>query len=264
MDKKDLLEQKESELHAAGQAVQDMQLKVESKLNELIKSMDSDAMVVRTHVRRPWSSKHLDDEWEVDCTIGFPGKEGRQLDFGSTIDVELFTSKLEVNVGTCGSYDNTDIYQVRRVHLLSKMWNAESTLLKELSGVVEIELVKEYEHLFSERDQIKREIREAEDAAERASLLEQLSKAKYIYGVRQHYNYETKKYENSLGSVRKIIKITDKTVITNDCNDAGESYYPGSSNNWEKLGFIIGSLKAGTIYLSDSVGRNGELIGVSE
>lgn len=263
MDKKDLLEQKESELHSAGQAVQSMQLRVEAKLNELIKSMDPDAIVVRTHVRKPWSSKHLNDEWEVDCTIGFPGKEDRQLDFGSSIDTNFFTSNLEVNVGTCGSYDNTDIYQVRRVHLLSNMWNAESNLLKELSGVVEIELVKEYERIFSERDQIQKEIREAEDAAERASLLEQLSKAKYIYNIRRNYNWDTKKYEHHLGSVRKIIKITDKTVITNDCNDAGESYYPGS-NNWEKLGFIIGSLKAGTIFLSNSIGRNAELVGFSE
>lgn len=122
MDKIDLLKQKEEMLTISGKAVKAMQDKVEATLNTLIKSFDSDAIIVRTHVRKPWSSKHSQDKWEVECTIGFPGKDNRQLDFGSSIDANFFTNNLEINVGTCGAYDHDEIYQVRRVHLLSNIW----------------------------------------------------------------------------------------------------------------------------------------------
>ena len=86
---------------------------------------------------RRWMDSGFDDSAHIDFEIGFKNELENRIDFGSDMWFEFDSKRneLRVNHGTCGYFSKSDIYQVRRVELISYVFNHILEIEQELRAL---------------------------------------------------------------------------------------------------------------------------------
>lgn len=169
----------------------------------------SDAVCTRKWFRSSMNPGHL----EICMEFGFHNSEENRIDFGSDIWTEFSTEtgELKLNYGTCGIYSKQDIYQVKRIQLISYIWanieHIEQELSKFSSTVTPV--VVEFQN---KKYALEKEIRDIEDKI-KSEDLKQIEN-KLVEGVSLAYadNCSIKHFNRLFYETCRVIKITPKFV----------------------------------------------------
>ena len=240
--------------------VKEMNSNLEQRLNTLFTAINStglELLPIKVGVEaHPWVSMDLRDKIEeqtfsVRTTIYFknldPNKD-RDYDFGSNFDLTIYDTFIEINKGTCGSYTKYDRCQKGRDLLLASVWENEQTLCDICKEVINVELLDELYNVRKEIQDINYMIVRAKEEAELKVAKKELLTAKFLAKKRkdEHYNWDTHSYDEptyTYHTFQKIVKITDKLVIVQDCNNDGEPWYVGDTRRL-KLSQVLNNIKS--------------------
>lgn len=213
-DKINELNNRKEVLHASYKETHD---KIKNKLEEKMYSLflnKHGATFDRFTIRRS-----IFRGYEVMFELCFMNEEGKS-DFGSDVTFYFESEQgfLKTNYGTIGTYSKNDIYQVKRVHLISDIFNnieEVENILKELISCedcsVLAEIDKELDEIDSEIYVIKKEHRNNE-LKDIESNLKLGSIVEYNSKVRYHY----RKFHGPY----RLIKVSQKTVTISNCDGA--------------------------------------------
>ena len=205
----------------------------------------------------PYSYGEKDAEWEVRETIYFKNDEGKR-DFASDICLYIDSKRISVNIGTCGRWDLRDKGQWSRILLLKEIFYHEEDIIRELSKIVDVSEIDERYAISRELDQINRTIQQAKNEEERKEWIVKIKNAKWLGKLGKHWEYDKGpdgfidpdspgKYINHYYNLEKINKVTDKSILTNECDNDGSPY------NWINhrldLSSVISKLKRKDLYL---------------
>ena len=213
-DKINELNKRKEVLHASYKETHD---KIKNKFEEIMYSLFLNKHGATFH--RFIINRSIYRGYKVMFELCFMDEEGKS-DFGSdaTFYFESEDGFLKTNYGTMGTYSKHDIYQVKRVHLISDIFdNIEEVenILKELVSGEECaalaEIDQEIDEIESEIYKIKQEYRNnelknIEDNLKPGSIVEYDSKVRYYY----------RKFHGPY----RLLKISQKTVTISNCDGA--------------------------------------------
>lgn len=169
-------------------------------------------------------------------------KKGFKYDFGSGTDLYINSKEIKVSHGSIGTYSRENKGQLFRDTFLCHLWESEFDVINDIKGFVDIDLLKALKLLCRELDTITRERQAQQVKEENNRILNELKKSKYLCGFTTRYDWDTSKNYEYYAELRKIIKVTDKTVMT-IATDKDGNEYPYSSTKREKLSEVISLLK---------------------
>lgn len=196
-------------------------------------------------------------KWEIREGIYFKDDEGGR-DFGSSIDLYISDVRVRVNLGSCGTWDLRDKEEWSRLLLVKQIFDHEEDIIREISKLVDISEVDERNAISRELDQINRSIQQAKDEQERKEWIEKIKNAKWIGRLGSSWEYDRGPdgqilpdgighYVSHYYCLDKIVKVTDKSILTNECSNEGSEY--SWIHHRLDLKLVIYKLKRKDLYL---------------
>ena len=186
---------------------------------------------LRADVREPWCLRDEKSRFQINTTVRFKNPDGSTYTdgspkalFGADISLYIFDTYLKMNYGTCGEYGHDDVEQIEKAKLVVKIWEHEDMICSLLNDMIDMDVIKQLNETRRQIDRINDAIQADKRAQERSEWLGKIRQASYIAYRRkeQKGHYEEGKgwikegYEYKYTSHEKILKITDKTILTQD------------------------------------------------
>lgn len=182
--------------------------KVEFVLNKYIVS-PHDAKLLRKSIRTEYG-----DNISIQFEVGFWNNEEQRVDFGSDLWGDFCTdkNKLRINYGTCGSYDSSETYQVRRVRLIADIWKNIEAIEAELLEITTIAQYR-YRALVNERDDYHYQLSqiEAKQAENELREIEESLCVGDVLTYDESVSYRYRLFKDHVDTWR-IIRVCDKTI----------------------------------------------------
>lgn len=209
-----------------------------------------------------------DTSFKIDIELRFKAykkeriEKGFENDFGSEITLHIDEEKIQINRGCIGTYGKDDLGQISRDMLIPKIWENEETIIAICKNAIDPKVFIAYNEAQSELTRIEDAIKKAEDAKETLKILEQIRSSKYLcdrnlHEINRRWDDEKQDVvcdgkEYCYFNYQEIIKITDKTLITNDVRTHDKHVY--------KLPSIIGDIKYGRLFLRNDIVRTERIV----
>ena len=205
--------------------------------------------------------------WKVRKEIYFVSQdpEDKSYDFGSSFSLYITNKNITLNHGSCGTWGLEDKGQWSRLILMKAIFDHQQDIIDSLSPLIDVTDRNEFYKVDREINQINRDIEKAKTERERAEIRSSLKEGKFLAKIGKRWEYARKEngdidfekeghYIYFYRDFEKIYKITDKTVITQEC------YNDGSVIGWQpkhhnKIEQIITNIKYNYLAIIDDVNQ---------
>lgn len=205
---------------------------------------------------RDWLNE--DVKWKVRKEIYFVSQDpNRSYDFGSTFSLYITNLGIAVNHGSSGEWTLQDLGQWTRLCLLKEIFMHQYEIIEALEPLIDFTVKHQLNEVSREIDNINRALEKAKEQKEEEEIMVILKKAKYLVHRGKHWEYPKKEdgsydysgkgyYKYYWCNIEKINKLTEVSVLTNECDNKGSPYACFSHRH--KIKDIIRNIKYHYLY----------------
>lgn len=204
------------------------------------------------------------NKWYIRATLKFYTDDverlakGYEFDFHSSCMMTIYENTgIEINCGTSGGYYSTDKYQVARAHLISSIWDNETSIIEIAKRTFDYDTYLQYKNVIRQISNIEAQLANQKEKDAYNNTLIALRGAKYLAKRSSKTHFAMTEngcidWTKEIGinfhfyDIEKIEKVTEKTVKTID------SYYR-SVNHHYKLDKIILSIRRKELFIFDEI-----------
>ena len=166
--------------------------------------------------------KEKKGKWYFRFEVYFLNEKGEH-DFHSQFTCYVYEKLLAINNGCSGEWCKANKYMFGRYKLIIEILEHEKEIIDAVSKYADLTLEKDYYDLYWQCEQIEREERKQKENEENKKILEELKNIPYLAYLCSTTEYELdsnnqyqKREKYYYRNIRKIEKITEKTVMLSD------------------------------------------------
>lgn len=177
-------------------------------------------------------------DWQVRKEIYFvnqdPKNETRGYDFGSYFSLYITAKHIQVNHGSCGTWGLEDKGQWTRLILMKAIFDHEKDIIDTIAPLVDLSVKSKFYEADHAINEINRAIEKAKSDKEKAEIRAKLAPGKWlalkssrwIYDLDENgqRDWDKRHKEFYYTDFQKIVKITEVSVLVNECDNQGSPY----------------------------------------